>query len=319
MNKNSYIYIISENCTFENNQTWIIDVFANEFMRYSGLNFTQKIEDANIVWIIGYNLQEIEKLCKLGKKPYIIVTIHHIDWHNNNNETIKMIEKLNAIVDSYHVICDKVKLDMAKLTKKNIVQANFWIDENNFYKIQEKEELRKKWMLDNNKYIVGSFQRDTMGKNKCMLPKLSKGPDILLKVLQSMKKEKPNLTVLLTGRRRNYIINELQRANINYVYHEMVNVSELNELYNCLDLYIVSSRVEGGPRAIMECGLAKTPIISTDVGIASLIMNPESIYHMDNAESYKNTKVDVDYVYERTKRYSISNYMKEFIQKVFMF
>ena len=30
----------------------------------------------------------------------------------------------------------------------------------------------------------------------------------------------------------------------------MVNQQELNELYNCLDLYIVSSRIEGGPRAI---------------------------------------------------------------------
>jgi glycosyltransferase involved in cell wall biosynthesis len=243
-------------------------------------------------------LQEIEKLCKLGKKPYIIMTIHHIDWHNNN-ETIKMVEKLDAIVDSYHVICDKVKLDMAKLTKKNIVQANFWIDENNFYKIQEKEELRKKWMLDNNKYIVGSFQRDTMGKNKCMLPKLSKGPDILLKVLQSMKKEKPNLTVLLTGRRRNYIINELQRANINYVYHEMVNVSELNELYNCLDLYVVSSRVEGGPRAIVEAGITKTPIISTDVGIASELMSRESIYDVEFWLSYKNVRPCVEELYMR--------------------
>ena len=43
----------------------------------------------------------------------------------------------------------------------------------------------------------------------------------------------------------------------------MVNFDQLNELYNCLDLYIVSSRLEGGPQAIIECALSKTPIIST--------------------------------------------------------
>ena len=316
MNKDSYIYIISENCIFENNQKWIIDVFANEFIEYSGLNFTTNIEQANIIWIIGYNLQKIDLISKLEKKPFIIMTIHHIDW-NNNNETIKTIEKLDPIVDVYHVICEKVKIDMGRLTKKKIIQANFWINEKNFYKIDNKEELRKKWKLDNDNYIVGSFQRDTMGKNKCMLPKLSKGPDILLKVVQAMKMERPNIVVLLTGRRRNYIMRELDSANIKYVYYEMVTVSELNELYNCLDLYIVSSRVEGGPRSIMECGLAKTPIISTDVGIASLIMNSDAIYDMENTDSYKNAKVDIDYVYEKTMRYSISNYMKEFMHTVF--
>ena len=54
----------------------------------------------------------------------------------------------------------------------------------------------------------------------------------------------------------------------------MVSFKELNELYNLLNLYVVSSRYEGGPQAIMECALIKTPIISTDVGIASEILSP---------------------------------------------
>ena len=46
MNKDSYIYIISENCKLENGQKWIIDVFASEFIKYSGLSFTDKMEKA---------------------------------------------------------------------------------------------------------------------------------------------------------------------------------------------------------------------------------------------------------------------------------
>jgi glycosyltransferase involved in cell wall biosynthesis len=315
MNKDNYIYIISENCVLENNQKWIIDVFAKEFIEYSGLHFTQDMKSADIVWVIGYELDEVKKINSLPKKPFVITTIHHIDW-SNSEPMIEMIKILDTVTDRYHVICDKVETGLGTLTKKPIVKANFWINENNFYKIEAKEELRKKWNLGNDKYIVGSFQRDTKGKDKCILPKMSKGPDILLKIVRNMKRKRPNIVVLLTGRKRNYIISELERASIKYVYHEMVSVSDLNELYNCLDLYIVSSRVEGGPRSIMECGLSKTPIISTDVGIASLIMNPDGIYDMNQIKTYKNAKVDVEYVYEKTKNYSISNYMKEFIQKV---
>ena len=48
----------------------------------------------------------------------------------------------------------------------------------------------------------------------------------------------------------------------------------MNELYNLIDLYIVTSRIEGGPQAIVECGITKTPIISTDVGgISEVIIN----------------------------------------------
>ena len=62
----------------------------------------------------------------------------------------------------------------------------------------------------------------------------------------------------------------------------MADFSELNELYNCLDLYIVASRVEGGPQSILEATLTKTPIISTDVGLAKEILHPDSIFNMDN-------------------------------------
>ena len=51
----------------------------------------------------------------------------------------------------------------------------------------------------------------------------------------------------------------------------------LNELYNMLNLYVVSSRIEG-PQAIYECSLSKTPIISTNVGVATKFLHPSSIF-----------------------------------------
>jgi hypothetical protein len=316
MNKDIYIYIISENFLLENNQKWIIDVFSSEFIRYSGLKFTEDMKQADIIWVIGYNIEQTNKIKSLDIKPFVITTIHHIDW-SNSEPMIQIIKSVDKITDRYHVICDKVEIDLRTLTEKPIVKANFWINEDNFYKIEDKDKLRNKWNLDVDKYIIGSFQRDTNGKSNCKLPKLSKGPDIFLKIAHNIQIERGNIVVLLTGRRRNYIINELEKKNIKYIYHEMVSVSELNELYNCLDLYIVSSRVEGGPRSIMECGLSKTPIISTDVGIAKSILNADAIYDMNDYKSYKNVNPNVDYVYDQVNSYSISNYMNKFINTVF--
>lgn len=312
----SKIYIISENISLENNQTWIIDVFANELKKYSTLSFTDHLSEADIVWIVGYDLDKVKLIPTLVRKPIVITTIHHIDW-SNADTILEFIRAVEPITNRYHVICDKVEKDLRNLTSKPIIKANFWINEHLFFPIEDIQQIRAKWNLPNDRYVIGSFQRDTNGKSKCMVPKLSKGPDILVKILKDVKQSKPNLLVVLTGRRRNYIIHELTKAGIDYVYHEMVTPEELNVLYNCLDEYIVSSRVEGGPRAIMECGLTKTPIISTDVGIASLILSKQSIYDMNNYKTYHNAIPDPEYVYEQSRDYTIGRYMKLFIQLVF--
>jgi hypothetical protein len=125
------------------------------------------------------------------------------------------------------------------------------------------------------------------------------------------------LHVILTGFRRDYLIRELDRVGINYSYFEMVDMKNLNELYNCLDLYVVSSRVEGGPRAILECALAKVPIISTKVGIAELILSKESLFEWDNYKTYYNARPDVLHAYSNASQYSIKNHIVVFENTLF--
>ena len=169
------------------------------------------------------------------------------------------------------------------------------MDREIFFKIEDKTSLREKWGLTG--YIVGSFQKDTEGKTND--PKMSKGPDIFVNIVEDIQKDHPDLLVVLSGTRRTFIISELEKRGIKYKYFEMIGLNEINELYNCLDLYIVSSRVEGGPRAIVEAGITKTPIISTDVGIASELMPMESIYDVEFWESYKNARPCVEELYTR--------------------
>ena len=84
-----------------------------------------------------------------------------------------------------------------------------------------------------------------------------------------------------------------------------------------MDLYIVSSRFEGGPQSILECAATKTPIISTDVGIAKEILSTESIYSMKN---FLDAKTDVDYAYKNVEKFflpqgidNFNNYFKSLL------
>ena len=120
-----------------------------------------------------------------------------------------------------------------------------------------------------------------------------------------------NVEVVLAGWRRQYVINRLKEAKIKYHYFEWASFELLNKLYNCLDLYVVSSRYEGGPQAIVECALTKTPILSTNVGIADLILDKESIYDFNHIVNLK-AKPNVDVAYKNVQKYKMPDGFKPF-------
>ena len=47
----------------------------------------------------------------------------------------------------------------------------------------------------------------------------------------------------------------------------------MSELYAAADFYLIPSRDEGGPKAVLEAVACGTPVISTDVGIAKEVLS----------------------------------------------
>lgn len=314
--KNNYkLYVQSENLTCIDNK-WICDVLKDEFMQYaiSHLNLTNNPNDADVIWLLAPWCKRKINL-KLLQTKFIVTTLHHIDW-DKYEDFRDYYTDIDNITNRYHAICPKSACDIMKVTKKEVVTTNFWINQDNYYNIDAKRTLKNIYKIPDGYFIVGSFQKDTEGKDD-ELPKLSKGPDIFVKIVEDLKERGKNPFVILTGWRRTYVIKNLENMDIPYCYHETVDLVTINELYNCLDLYIVSSRVEGGPRAIIECGIAKIPIISTNVGIAELILSSESIFDMNNYLSYREAQPNVHYAYKKSYEYAINNYIEIFCQRVF--
>ena len=288
-------------------ENWVVDRFIDEWNKF---NFKQSKNfrfGDKIVWLIApWTWRKIPKKYLIKNK--VVCTIHHIDEDKfKSNEEIEFKDR-DKFVDYYHVISNKTFDQVIKLTDKPVHKIPFWVNQNLWFEIKNKEQLREKYSVDLNSYLVGSFQRDTEGYD-LVSPKLSKGPDRFLEIVEYLNTKNENLQIILTGKRRNYILDELSRREINYKYFEMTSFQNLNELYNILDLYIVSSRYEGGPQSILETAMTRTPIISTDVGIASEILDKKSIFNMNN---YKDAIPNTDISYQNAKRYLIPEGFKEF-------
>jgi len=289
------------------NEDWVVDRFRNEWYENNKSISTKYIYRSNLIWLIAsWNWKKVNKR-ELSKKK-VLCTVHHIDEYKFNEKEKEDFYERDEYVNEYHVISKKTHEQVSKLTKKKITTLPFWVNRNIWYEIENNKELKIKYNLDKESFIVGSFQRDSEGANPNE-PKLSKGPDRFLEVVKDLNNQHKKLHIVLTGKRRDYIINELKKYKINYSYFEMVNFSSINELYNCLDLYIVSSRYEGGPQSILECGVTKTPLISTDVGIASEILSSESIYDMTN---FSKARPNVDFAFNRSVEYESYKHFGKF-------
>ncbi len=154
---------------------------------------------------------------------------------------------------------------------------------------KERQELRARLGLPACAYLIGSFQRDTEGRDLAS-PKLVKGPDVFLEIVRKLHTDGHPIHVVLAGPRRMWIKRRLSEAGVPFTFigTELGSADDLTEntldqrtingLYNVVDLYVVASRLEGGPKAVLECAAAGTKVIAPDVGQAPDVLQPTQIF-----------------------------------------
>lgn len=191
-------------------------------------------------------------------------------------------------------ICIAQSLEAFEILKnkgiKELYLVPYIADKENYCAITDKSELRKKYGITDDMFIVSNFMRDT--EYNTNQPKLEKGPDIFVEIIQQLKDMLPDKKIvpLLAGPRRQYVLNCLHDKGIKYIYIgketpeedysiNLLSKQKLNELYNCSNLHLITSRSEGGPRAVMEAICSRTPVISTKVGIAPDIIDSKYLYN----------------------------------------
>ena len=329
-------------------ENWVVDAMAQDYRdnsRHEVLHaFTNRpaLESCDLFWWYGttqlLNLQEedVEFYIKLAKEKKVVRTIHHFVTWKFDEQAYQEFMFADEVVDVYHTYTEDAAANISSLSQKPVKIIPHWFNEKKWYPLDRDEcrkdlnatakSLKKSKLTDSDTlqskdFVIGSFQRDTEGSD-LKSPKLEKGPDIFVDICKRLYNLKWNVKILLGGCRREYVINELSKAGIPYVYFSNASQEMVNKMYNACDLYVVGSRVEGGPQAIFEASATKTKIISTNCGQAVNILDEECIALLnENDEKYRLLDInsidvpsDMSVInnFENIKKYTIKNHIKEY-------
>jgi hypothetical protein len=272
-------------------ENWIVDRLTKEFNDDNPDIVVEFPNQASIIWLYADWCWAQLPMSLLRSKK-VLTTIHHIVPEKFDEAKKREFLARDSITTAYHVPNKRTADFIRGLTKKDIHVIPYWANSRIWKKTQSKEILRQKWNIPVDAYVVGSFQRDTEGSN-LIDPKLEKGPDLFLNYICDLEEFKAAsqthvlslgidptpIHVLLAGWRRQYVMKGLQTSpwKTKFTYIELPSQKSLNELYQTLDVYPITSRYEGGPQALIECGLLDVPCVSRPVGMAEEVLPPHSI------------------------------------------
>ncbi|WP_239994463.1 glycosyltransferase family 4 protein [Prosthecochloris marina] len=205
---------------------------------------------------------------------------------------LQTIKRHHTEIDRIQVSCkfmENVILDTGVASDK-VFRIPIGINMNYFSPVtkEKKTSARKELGIPMNAMVIGSFQKDGSGWKEGLIPKMVKGPDIFLRAIEILNNSVPELFVLLTGPARGYVRQGLEKMKVPYVHRYINDYRNISQYYHALDAYIISSRDEGGPKAVLESMVCGIPLISTKVGQATdLIRHSENgfLTDIENAEA----------------------------------
>lgn len=262
------------------NENWICDELTKTWSEGNKDITVLSPYDADVIWLFSdWRWRELP--IELLKSKKVITTVHHIvpeKWDHNARHDFAARD---LITDVYHVYNQRALDFIRPLTNKRIELIHYWADQNAWRpSLEAKNDIRKRLGLPTNAFCLFSAQRDTEGSGisqGIFLPKLEKGPDKFCDYVKTLCSQRSHVHVVLAGWRRQYVIQTLKSVHVPYTYFERPLQETVRDLYQCCDLYAITSRHEGGPQALIETGLMGLPVVSTPVGIAEQVLPQRAI------------------------------------------
>lgn len=268
------IYYISEG------QNWTIDLegqYVDSSCKQRGLSIERTtnarflshgIIHFGSLWTFYEKFRQVNP-----QKNAVVVTLFHGDFNLDGtfdralHYFLEKHPQLAKVVVSNSLMRDRL-LGWG-VPESKIALVPIGVDLNLFKRVApiEKTRLRKKWSVPAGAICIGSFQKDGSGWGEGMQPKWIKGPDVFIEVCRQLAASYP-LFCLLSGPSRGYVKTGLSNAGIPFKHVYLDEYAEVAELYQSLDLCIVTSREEGGPKSIMESMGTGVPVVTTRVGMA---------------------------------------------------
>lgn len=210
-------------------------------------------------------------------RPYGITWFHI----SENDKRLKYVGKLDQDVEFWHSSCSRTIDTLiehgASPEKTHVIPLG--VDTKAFHPLpaQEKQAKRGALGIPDDAIVIGSFQKDGTGWDDGMKPKSVKAPHIFCDVVIELNKTF-NIFVLLTGPARGYVKSRLDEANVPYYSAGFLDhANDVIPYFQLIDFYLITSIIEGGPKALLEASACKAPLVTTNVGmVRDLFIHNES-------------------------------------------
>ena len=217
----------------------------------------------------------------MSKDNYFISTFFHgkpsdgYEVKIHCEQFLKSVPRLSKVITSSSIV-EKRLLNWGVSSDK-IIKIPLGVNTKNFIPANQskKDKIRDLLGIPKDSILIGSFQKDGIGWGEGLKPKLIKGPDIFVKTLKILREKGLPIYALLTGPSRGYVKKELSKNKIPFYHSFVQNIEELIPFYQALDIYLITSREEGGPMGLIESMSCGIPVVTTRVGMSEDVINKD--------------------------------------------
>lgn len=152
--------------------------------------------------------------------------------------------------------------------REMLVRIPLGVDLERFHPVsnEEREQRRQEFGIPADAFCIGSFHKDGQGMGEGNEPKAVKAPEILVETLSLLHK-RHKIFVLLSAPARGYVKKGLAAAGVPYLHMVEEDFYRIPRLFHAVDLYLLTSREEGGPKGVLEALASGVPFVGTRVGL----------------------------------------------------
>ena len=270
---------------------------ANWSIKWDGIHITKRVSRENIVAdidtdpsfyanrILHFGSANVFFNCgdaAIGSANRIILTFFHGDYGSSDamdaqiDFVLNRKEHIDALIVSNTIMQERFLNWGMPAEKIHLIPLGVEVEKFQPSEDFDRMDARRKMGIPDDAFLIGSFQKDGSGWGEGLTPKLIKGPDVFVEAAAGLAKER-SVYCLLSGPARGFVKKGLEQHSIPYKHSFFDNPDDVADLFRLLDAYLVTSREEGGPKAILESMAAGAPLITTKVGMA-----PEIIRDREN-------------------------------------
>ena len=82
-----------------------------------------------------------------------------------------------------------------------------------------------------------------------------------------------SISVLVVGQGWSHYVDQIRAAGVRVIHAPVMSFGEMRSRYAALDVYVCTSSVEGGPLPVLEALACSTPVVTTSVGHAPVLVD----------------------------------------------